>query len=47
MDGTPNTIGVVLLFSVIFLVCILWATGGQTATADPDEEDVGTPGKDS
>jgi hypothetical protein len=47
MAGTPNTIGVVLLLGVIFLVCILWATGGQTATADPEEEDVGKPGRDS
>jgi hypothetical protein len=47
MSGTPNTIGVMLLFVVVFLVCILWATGGHTATADPKEEDVGTPGKDS
>jgi hypothetical protein len=47
MTGTPNTIGVLLLFAVVFLTCILWATRGRTATADPEEEDVGTPGKDS
>jgi hypothetical protein len=47
MTGTPNTIGVFLLFAVIFLGCILWATRGHTATADPEEEDVGTPGKTS
>jgi len=43
--GTPNTIGLILLLCGIFLVCLLWATGGDTATADPEEEDVGTPGK--
>jgi hypothetical protein len=47
MVETPNTLGVLLLFLVIFLGCILWATGGHTATADPEEEDVGTPGKTS
>jgi hypothetical protein len=47
MVETPNTLGVLLLFLVIFLGCILWATGGHTATAGPEEEDVGTPGKTS
>ena len=47
MPETPNTIGVLLLFAVIFLGCILWATHGHTATSDPEEEDVGTPGKTS
>jgi len=47
MDGSPNTIGLMLLFVVVFFVCILWATHGHTATADPEEEDVGTPGKTS
>jgi hypothetical protein len=47
MAGTPNTIGVILLLSVVFLVCILWATGGHTAEADSEEQDVGKPGKDS
>ncbi|HEY6445807.1 MAG TPA: hypothetical protein VIY53_05055 [Acidobacteriaceae bacterium] len=45
MVGTPNTIGLVLLLIVVFLACILWATGGHTADADPEEEDVQTPGK--
>ena len=47
MSGTPNTIGLMLLFAVVFLGCILWATHGHTATADTEEQDVGTPGKDS
>ncbi|MFY9747120.1 MAG: hypothetical protein WA891_14030 [Acidobacteriaceae bacterium] len=47
MSGTPNTIGLMLLFAVVFLVCLLWATHGHTATADTEEQDVGTPGKDS
>jgi hypothetical protein len=45
MAATPNTIGLILLFIVLFLACILWATHGHTAHADPEEEDVGTPGK--
>lgn len=47
MVGTPNTIGVLLLFLVVFLACILWATRGHTATTDPEEEDVQTPGQTS
>ncbi|HVT96781.1 MAG TPA: hypothetical protein VHE33_04690 [Acidobacteriaceae bacterium] len=47
MAGTPNTVGLILLFTVIFLACILWATHGNTATSDPEEEDVGMPGKTS
>jgi hypothetical protein len=45
MTGTPNTIGLLLLFVAIFLVCILWATHGHTGEAGPEEQDVGTPGK--
>lgn len=47
MHGTPNTLGLILLFVATFLGCILWATRGDTATADPEEEDMGTPGKTS
>lgn len=47
MSGSPNTVGLILLLAVVFLICILWATHGHTATADPEEEDVGTPGKSS
>jgi hypothetical protein len=46
MTGTPNTIGVIVLFVVVFLSCILWATRGHTAEADTDEQDAGMPGKD-
>ena len=45
MTATPNSVGVVLLFVVVFFACILWATHGHTATSDPEEEDVGKPGK--
>lgn len=45
MVETPNSIGVVLLFVVVFFSCILWATRGHTATADSEEQDVGKPGK--
>lgn len=47
MAGTPNTLGVLLLFAAVFLGSLLWATHGHTATADPEEEDVQTPGKTS
>lgn len=47
MSGDPNTIGLMVLFFVVFLGCLLWATHGHTATADPEKEDVGTPGRDS
>ncbi len=47
MSEDPNTIGLMVLFFVVFLGCLLWATHGHTATADPEEEDVGTPGGDS
>jgi hypothetical protein len=47
MTETPNTIGVILLFVVVFLGCILWATSGNTAHADTEEQDVGKPGKAS
>ncbi len=45
MDPTPSTLGVLLLFVAVFLACILWATGGHTADADPEEEDSMQPGK--
>jgi hypothetical protein len=45
MDLTPNTVGVLLLFIVVFLTSILWATRGHTANADPEEEDIEQPGK--
>lgn len=47
MAGTPNTIGLILLFTATFFTCILWATRGSTATADAEEEDIGSPGKTS
>lgn len=45
MDGTPNTVGLILLFAIVFLAAILWATHGHTAEADSEEQDIGTPGK--
>jgi hypothetical protein len=47
MTGTPNTIGVLLLFAVTFFSCILWATSGHTADDDPEEEDSQVPGQTS
>ena len=47
MVGTPNTLGVLLLFGVVFLASLLWASHGHTATTDPEEEDAQTPGKTS
>jgi hypothetical protein len=47
MAGTPDTIGVMLLLVVVFPGCLLWATCGHTVAADTEEQDVGTPGKDS
>lgn len=45
MAGTPNTLGVVLLFAAVFFGGIWWATGGHTSDADPEEQDVLEPGK--
>lgn len=45
MVATPSTLGVLLLFVSVFLACILWATHGHTAHADPEEEDIEQPGK--
>lgn len=40
MAGTPNTIGLLLLFVVTFLACILWATSGSIGGHhDAHEED--------
>ncbi len=45
MVRTPNSVGLILLFVVVFLACILWATRGHTATTDPEEEDIQKPGQ--
>jgi hypothetical protein len=45
MVHTWNTIGLILLFAVVFLASLLWATGGHTADADPEEEDAQVPGQ--
>jgi hypothetical protein len=44
MVQTPSTIFVILMFPLIFLVCILWATHGHPS--DADNEDLSVPGKD-
>lgn len=45
MIHTPNTIGLLLIFAVVFVVCLVWATHGHTADADPEEEDAQKPGQ--
>lgn len=45
MAATPNTMGLILLFVVVFLGCILWATHGHTADADAEHQDGPPPGK--
>lgn len=45
MVSTPNSIGLLLLFVVVFLGSILWATHGHTADTDPEEEDIQKPGQ--
>lgn len=47
MSVDPNTIGLLLLFIVVFLACILWATSGHTAEADTEDQDISAPGKTS
>lgn len=37
MAQTPSTIFVVLLFPVLFLICILWATHGHPSDADNED----------
>lgn len=48
MVADPNTIGLMLLFLVIFLACILWATSG-TASGHiaPHDKDIQFPEKPS
>jgi hypothetical protein len=46
MTETPNTIGVILLFVVVFLSCILWATRVHADAHHAEEQDAGKPGKD-
>lgn len=44
MDSSSITLGVLLLFAVIFLICISWATRGHPA--DADNEDLSVVAKD-
>lgn len=39
MVATPNTLGVVLLFGVVFFSCILWATRGESGVHHHDDEE--------
>jgi hypothetical protein len=45
MVHTPNSIGLILLFVVVFLASLLWATHGHTADTDSEEEDIQKPGQ--
>ena len=44
MDITPSTFFVVLMFPLVFAVCILWATHGHPS--DADNEDLSVVAKD-
>lgn len=41
----PNTVGVILLFVVVFVGGIVWATRGHCADADDMGDVTGHPGK--
>jgi hypothetical protein len=43
----PTTVGVILLFIVIFVVALLWATRGHTSSTDGQGDVSGHPGKTS
>ena len=47
MVATPNTLGVGLLFFLVFLACILWATHAEPGRHDSQEEDLQAMGKPS
>ena len=40
MVPTPNTVGVLLLFLAVFLVCILWATHASPAEHSAERDKV-------
>jgi hypothetical protein len=44
MNHFPIAIGAILLFAIIFILCILWATHGHPA--DADNEDLSVVAKD-
>ncbi|HYK35565.1 hypothetical protein [Alloacidobacterium sp.] len=41
----PSTVGALILFAVVFVVAILWATRGHTSDADGNGDVTGHPGK--
>ncbi len=47
VSNMPNTLGILLLFALVFLAAILWATHGHTADAEGMGDVTGHPGKDS
>jgi hypothetical protein len=47
MVHTPNSLGLILLFVIVFIASLMWATRGHTADADPEEEDAQVPGQTS
>ena len=44
MGPTPGTIFLVLMFPLVFVVCMLWATRGHPS--DADNEDLSVVAKD-
>lgn len=41
----PSTVGALVLFAVVFVVALLWATRGHTAETDGMGDVTGHPGK--
>lgn len=47
MIHTPSTIGLLLLFALVFVVALLWATHGHADETGKEEEEIRKPGRTS